>query len=64
MKISSLVEMPDGIYKFEGELGEAESKLVIELGIAQLMKMGAFGVAEQAAKTLSHGQLLSNKEMH
>ena len=51
MKLNTLVEMPEGIYKFEGELGEAESKLVIQLGIQQLLSMGAFSVAENAAKT-------------
>ena len=56
MKINTLVEMPEGIYKFEGELGENESKLVIQLGIQQLLSMGAFSVAENAAKT--------NKEVH
>ena len=51
MKINTFIEMPEGRYKIEGEFGEAESKLIIQLGIQQLMSMGAFSVAEKAAKT-------------
>ncbi len=40
--------MPDGLVKFEGELSEKESNLVVELGLNYLIRAGAFPAITQA----------------
>ncbi|HXQ39470.1 MAG TPA: hypothetical protein VN843_36060 [Anaerolineales bacterium] len=41
MKISSVVRLPEGIVKFNGELADSEAQLVIELGLNYLIRAGA-----------------------
>jgi hypothetical protein len=42
MKVNSVVRLPEGIVKFNGELEDAEAQLVIELGLNYLIRAGAF----------------------
>ena len=42
MKVSSVVQLPEGLVKFEGELEGKEAELVIELGLNYLIRAGAF----------------------
>lgn len=42
MKVSSVVRLPEGIVKFNGELEANEAELVIELGLNYLIRAGAF----------------------
>lgn len=54
MKISQVVELPEGTIQFTGELGEAETNLVVEIGLNYLIRAGAFpqvaAALEKAAK--------------
>lgn len=40
MKINKTIEMEDGVVKFEGELSEEEFNIVVEAGLAILLRMG------------------------
>lgn len=42
MKVNSVVQLPEGLVKFEGELEGKEAELVIELGLNYLIRAGAF----------------------
>jgi hypothetical protein len=48
MKVNQVIQMPDGLVKFEGELSEKESNLVVELGLNYLIRAGAFPAITQA----------------
>ena len=40
MKIKQIVEMPDGNFTFEGDIGPAEHAFIIEAGITWLIRQG------------------------
>jgi hypothetical protein len=40
MKVSTTVQTPEGSVKFEGELSQQETDLVIQIGLSQLFEMG------------------------
>jgi hypothetical protein len=48
MKVSSVVRLPEGIVKFNGELADNEANLVIELGLNYLIRAGAFPAVMEA----------------
>lgn len=51
MKIDKVVELPEGTIQFTGTLGEAETNLVVEIGLNYLIRAGAFPqVTEALAK--------------
>jgi len=42
MRVDSMIRLPEGIVKFEGELSKEEATMVIELGLNYLIRAGAF----------------------
>lgn len=42
MKVSKTVLLEEGAIKFEGELSEVETDLVVEVGLNYLIRAGAF----------------------
>lgn len=48
MKISRVINTPNGAVQFEGELSEKETDLVVELGLNYLIRAGAFPAVTQA----------------
>ncbi len=47
MKIDTVIELPTGAIKFDGELTEEETKLVVTLGLNFLVRSGAFSMVEK-----------------
>ena len=55
MKIKQTIEMPEGVVQFDGELSEAEVKLVMEVGLSTLFRLGAFShIAQNMAQAKEH----------
>jgi len=48
MRVDSMIRLPEGIVKFEGELSKEEATLVIELGLNYLIRAGAFPAVSAA----------------
>lgn len=48
MKVNQVLQLPEGLVKFEGELSEKEANLVIELGLNYLIRAGAFPAITEA----------------
>lgn len=42
MQVSKVVMLPEGAVKFDGELSEQETDLVVEIGLNYLIRQGAF----------------------
>lgn len=49
MKINKTIELENGAVQFTGELSSEELSLVIEAGLAILLRMGVIGSVAQAA---------------
>lgn len=49
MKINKTIELENGAVQFTGELSSEELSLVIEAGLAILLRMGVIGSIAQAA---------------
>lgn len=50
MKVNQVIQLPEGLVKFEGELSEKEASLVIELGLNYLIRAGAFPAITEALR--------------
>lgn len=48
MKINKVLEVDGKLIKIEGELGEEETNLVVEIGLNYLLRNGAFPSASAA----------------
>lgn len=48
MIVKQVIQLPEGLVKFDGELSEKEANLVIELGLNYLIRAGAFPAITQA----------------
>jgi len=48
MKVEKVVMLPEGAVKFEGELSEMETDLVVEVGLNYLIRAGAFPAVTEA----------------
>ena len=51
MKLNTVVELPTGAIKFNGELTPEETSLVVELGFNFLVRSGAFNVTDMMSRT-------------
>lgn len=48
MKVEKTLVLPEGAVRFEGELSEAETDMVVEIGLNYLIRAGAFPAVTQA----------------
>lgn len=51
MNVNKVIETDEGTVKFEGELSQAESDLVVKLGLNFLLKQGAFSMIPEEGVT-------------
>lgn len=54
MKINHSIKTPEGTVQFQGELSQEEADLVIEAGLAIMLRMGVFNVikAQEGQQTI------------
>lgn len=56
MKVNKIIELPEGAVKFEGELSEKETDLVMQLGLNYLIRAGAFPAITEALQQAQKGE--------